>query len=164
MSELPARTDVDQTSELEPVMSAEEAKQLSRFQPGRSGNPNGRPVGSRSKVLVALDALGEGNAEAIVLAMIERAKQGDAQAGRAILERIWPPRRGARIRLQLPEITAASQLPEAVAAVNRQVADGDLSPDEGALVVGLLEAHRRAIETSELATRVAELEQRLQQT
>ncbi|MEW9838687.1 DUF5681 domain-containing protein, partial [Mesorhizobium marinum] len=28
-----------------------------RWKPGQSGNPNGRPAGSRSKVCVALDAL-----------------------------------------------------------------------------------------------------------
>ena len=41
---------------------------------------------------------------------------------------------------------------------------GEMSPEEGALVVGLLEAHRKAIETSELAGRVAALEERLAQS
>jgi hypothetical protein len=45
--------------------------------------------------------------------------------------------------------------------VNRQVADGEVSPDEAAVIVGLLEAHRKAIETTELAARVAALEERL---
>ena len=132
-----------------------------RFKPGQSGNPNGRQAGSRSKVLVALDALGEGEAEGIVKAMIEKAKQGDAQAGRTILERVWPPRKGARLQFDLPEVSKADQLPGAIAAVNRQVAEGEISPDEGTLIVGLLDAQRRAIETSELAARVAILEERL---
>jgi hypothetical protein len=45
-----------------------------RFKTRQSGNPNGRRLGSRSKVLAALDALGEGEAESIVKPMIERAK------------------------------------------------------------------------------------------
>ena len=53
-----------------------------RFKPGQSGNPAGRRAGSRSKVLVALDALGEGEAENIVKAMVEKAKGGDSVAGR----------------------------------------------------------------------------------
>jgi hypothetical protein len=138
-----------------------EPPEESRFKPGRSSNPNGRRAGSRSKVLVALDALGEGEAESIVRAMIEKAKAGDPVAGRTILERVWPPRKGARVQFELPEVTAAKDLPGAIAAVNRQVAEGDLSPHEGALIVGLLEAQRKAIETSELATRVAALEERL---
>jgi hypothetical protein len=132
-----------------------------RFKPGRSGNPNGRPQGSRSKVCVALDALAEGEAQEIVKAMISSAKAGDGQAGRTILERIWPPRKGARLDFDLPEVRRAEELPGAIAAINRQVADGDMSPEEGTLIVGLLDAQRRAIETSELAARVATLEERL---
>ncbi|MCV3734983.1 DUF5681 domain-containing protein [Rhizobium sp. TRM96647] len=132
-----------------------------RFKPGQSGNPSGRRAGSRSKVLVALDALGEGEAEAIVLAMVEKAKDGDATAARTILDRIWPARKGARLQFDLPEVAKADELPGAIAAVTRQMADGEISPDEGAAIVTLLEAHRKAIETSELAARVAALEERL---
>jgi hypothetical protein len=132
-----------------------------RFRPGQSGNPSGRPAGSRSKTCVALDALAQGEAAEIVKAMIEKAKEGDGQSGRVILERIWPPRKGARLTFDLPEVTKADDLPGAIAAINRQVADGEISPDEGMLIVGLLDAQRRAIETSELADRVALLEERL---
>ena len=132
-----------------------------RFKPGQSGNPNGRPAGSRSKVCIALDALAEGEAQEIVKAMIASAKGGDGQAGRTILERIWPPRKGARLQFDLPEVSKADELPGAIASVNKQVADGEISPDEGTLIVGLLDAQRRAIETSELADRVAALEERL---
>ena len=132
-----------------------------QFKPGQSGNPNGRPAGSRSKVCVALDALAEGEAQEIVKAMIACAKGGDAQAGRTILERIWPPRKGARLQFELPDVSKADELPGAIASVNKQVAEGEMSPEEGTLIVGLLDAQRRAIETSELAARVAALEERL---
>lgn len=132
-----------------------------RFKPGQSGNPNGRPAGSRSKVCVALDALGEGEAEAIVIAMIENAKKGDGQAGRTILDRVWPPRKGARLQFDLPEVTKANELPGAIAAINRQVAEGEISPDEGMLIVGLLDAQRRAIETNDLAERIATIEEKM---
>ena len=132
-----------------------------RFKPGQSGNPSGRPRGSRPKALVALDALAEGAAEDIVNAMLEKAKGGDSIAARTVLDRVWPPRKGARLQFDLPEVTTANDLPGAIAAVNRQVAEGDVSPDEGALIVGLLEAHRKAIETSELAARLAVLEERV---
>src|SRR6478752_4448592 len=92
-----------------------------RFKPGHSGNPAGRPTGSRSKVLTALDALGEGEAESIVKAMIEKAKAGDSVAGRTILERVWPPRKGARLQFNLPAVVTANDLPGAIAAVNLQV-------------------------------------------
>ena len=132
-----------------------------RFKPGQSGNAKGRPSGSRSKVLVALDALGEGEAEDIVKVQIEKAKGGDSIAAKTILDRIWPPRKGARLQFDLPEVAKAEELPNAIAAINRQAAEGDISPDEASLIVGLLEMQRKAIETADLAERVASLEQRL---
>jgi hypothetical protein len=145
------------------VTVASEASKDTQWKPGQSGNPNGRPAGSRSRTLLALDALGEGEVENIVKAMIAKAKEGDAVAARPILDRVWPARKGARLQFDLPEVSRAEQLPGAIASVNRQVADGDISPEEGALIVGLLEAHRKAIETSELAARLAALEERLGQ-
>lgn len=132
-----------------------------RFKPGQSGNPRGRRAGSRSKVLTALDALGEGEATAIVQAMIQKAKEGDPVAARTILDRIWPPRKGARLQFDLPPIETAEALPGAVAEIAQQVADGSISPDEGATIVGLLEAQRKALETSDLSARIAALEERL---
>jgi len=58
-------------------------------------------------VLVALDALGEGEAEVIVVAMITKAKDGDAAAAKAILDRVWPPRKGARLKFDLPSVWKA---------------------------------------------------------
>jgi hypothetical protein len=132
-----------------------------KFKPGQSGNPKGRRAGSRSKVLLALDALGEGEATAIVKAMIQKAKEGDSAAGRTILERVWPPRKGRRIEFELPEVQKTEGLAAAVGAVTRQVSEGIISPDEGTLIVGLLEAQRKAIETEDLAGRIAALEERI---
>lgn len=143
------------------MTKAKEPPKKTRFQRGRSGNPNGRPAGSRSKVLLALDALGEGEAEEIVRAMVEKAKEGDATAARTILDRVWPPRKGARLQFDLPEVAKAEDLPGAIAAVTRQVAGGEISPDEGAAIVSLLEAHRKALEMGELAARVAALEEKV---
>lgn len=142
-------------------MKTEKEPQDTRFKPGQSGNPNGRKAGSRSKVLLALDILGEGEAEAIVLKMVDKAKEGDATAARTILDRVWPIRKGTRVPFNLPTVATADDLPGAIAAVTRQVADGEISPDEGAAVVTLLEAHRKAIETNELANRIAALEERM---
>ncbi|MGC4024403.1 MAG: hypothetical protein QM744_04160 [Mesorhizobium sp.] len=58
-------------------------------------------------------------------------------------------------------VCCVSELPAAIASITEQVAAGDISPDEGALIVGLLEAQRKAIETVELVERVAALEQKI---
>ena len=77
------------------------------FQPGQSGNPKGRPQGSRNKTIIALETLGEGEVEYIVKALIEKAKAGDAMAARPILDRVWPARKGARLQFDLPEVAKA---------------------------------------------------------
>jgi hypothetical protein len=132
-----------------------------RFKPGQSGNPKGRPTGSRPKALATLDALAEGEANEIALAMIAKAKEGDTTAGKLILERAWPVRKGRGITFELPDVSNVDDLPTAIAAITRQVADGDISPEEGATVVTLLEAQRKAIETNEFAARLAALEERM---
>ncbi len=138
-----------------------EGSRKTQFKPGQSGNPKGRPPGARSRKLVALDDLGEQSAEAILIATIDGAKSGDTSAARAILDRVWPARKGARVAFDLPEMARAGDLAAAVAGINRQVASGLLSLEEGALVVALLDAQRKALETGELVARIAALEERI---
>jgi hypothetical protein len=145
-TELPG-THEDQLAELDsqPVKAADKQEAAmpdrdepikeNRFKPGQSGNPSGRPAGSRSKVLVTLLAKARRRASS---KQCDKAKAGDAVAGRTILERVWPPRKGARATFDLPEVNSATDLAGAIATVNRQTADGELSAEEASLIVGLL--------------------------
>lgn len=47
------------------------------FQPGQSGNPAGKPKGSRNKATLAAETLLDGEAETITRKVIELAKPGD---------------------------------------------------------------------------------------
>src|SRR4051794_24922955 len=58
------------------------------FQKGQSGNPHGKPKGTRHRVTVAAETLLEGEAEAITRKAIELAKQGDGPALRLCMDRI----------------------------------------------------------------------------
>ena len=93
--------------------------------------------------------------------MIDKAKEGDAVAARTILDRVWPARKSARIQFDLPSISRLNEIPAAIEASNRQVADGELSPEEGAAIVGLVEAQRRTLESNEIIARIEALEARL---
>ena len=66
----------------------------SRFEKGKSGNPAGRPKGSRNKSMLALDAILAGEAEAITRKAIELALEGDTQALRMCMDRLMPARKG----------------------------------------------------------------------
>src|SRR4030081_925384 len=60
------------------------------FEKGESGNPAGRARGSRNKRTLLAEHLLEGDTEAIVRTMIERAKEGDMAAVRLWGDRLCP--------------------------------------------------------------------------
>ena len=131
-----------------------------RFQPGKSGNPAGKARGTRSRVTLAAEALLEGETEALTRKAIELALAGDIMALRLCLDRIMPARRGGRVCFHLPGLNTSADLPRALAVVLGKIADGTLSPEEGASVASLLEAQRRAIELTEIEARLRALEER----
>jgi hypothetical protein len=128
------------------------------FNKGRSGNPAGRPEGSRHKASLAVDALLEGEAEAIGRKCIEMAKNGDATAMRLVMERISPVRRGRPVRFDMPPVASSADVVTAISWVIQAVASGELTPEEAATVASVLETKRRAIEIVEIERRLAELE------
>jgi hypothetical protein len=129
------------------------------LQLGQSGNPRGRRQGSRNKASIALEKLMEGGAEAIVQAVIDAAARGDMTAARLVLDRVVPVRKGRAIYLTLPAIEIARGVSEAQSATVTAMAEGEITPDEAATIAGVLESKRKAIETVELETRIARLEQ-----
>jgi hypothetical protein len=58
----------------------------------------------------------------------------------------------------LPRMNSAQDAAEAAAAVLEAVSTGDLTPNEGAQVMGLVDSYRRTLEVTELEARVAALE------
>ena len=64
-----------------------------RFKPGQSGNPDGRPKGARNATTLALEALLDGQANALTQKAIDLALTGDMAALRLCLDRILPPRK-----------------------------------------------------------------------
>ena len=130
-----------------------------RFRKGQSGNPKGRAAGSRNRVLVALDAIGAEGAEAVLRKTVEAAQSGDMRAAELLLSRVWPARKGRPVALPgLPAIETPADLARALGSVAEAVASGAITPDEGQAVAAVLEAQRRAVETAELAERIARLE------
>jgi hypothetical protein len=105
-----------------------------------------------------LDRIGQEATGDVLATVVEKAKAGDMVAAGLILHRTWPPRRGRLIRLAMPPITSAADLPVALASVLRAVTTEKITPDEGVAVAGLLETARRAIETADMEERLVALE------
>lgn len=136
-----------------------EGKQRGRqFKPGQSGNPAGKPVGARHKVTRAVEALLEGQHEALTQKAIDLALTGDGPALRLCLDRIAPPRKDAPISIELPLIRTAEDTVAASTSVLAAVAAGDVTPDEAGRVMALLTAHKAIVETGDLEKRITALE------
>ena len=128
-----------------------------RGKPFDRGNP-GRPKGARHKSTLAIEALLEGEAEAIGRVCIEKAKAGDPVALRLAMERIAPLRRGRPVSFALPPVASSADVMTAIDSVLHATAAGELTPDEAATISTVLETKRRAIEIVEIERRLVELE------
>ena len=88
-----------------------------QFQKGQSGNPAGRPRGSRNKMTVLMQNLLEGEAEAITRKVIDMAKEGDMAAIRVCMDRLVPARRSGAIACELPPLETRGGAVSAMARV-----------------------------------------------
>lgn len=125
---------------------------------GESGNPAGKPQGTRHKATMAVLALMEGGAEEITRAVVDAARAGDLAAARLVLDRLVPPSKERPITVNLPATDTAEGIDKASQAVLEAVAGGELLPGEGQALVGIIEGRRKAMETLELEQRIAALE------
>jgi Family of unknown function (DUF5681) len=138
-------------------------KQETQFKPGRSGNPNGRPQGSRHKASIAIDALLEGEAENITRKAVEMALSGDGPAMRLCMERLAPPRRDRLVPFEMPKLDSAADAKAAAAAIVSAVANGNLTPSEAAELSKLLDNFTRVLEATNFQARLEALERKASQ-
>ncbi|MGH1572670.1 DUF5681 domain-containing protein [Methylobacterium sp. P31] len=129
-----------------------------RFQPGQSGNPAGRAKGTRTRATLAMEALLDGEAEALTRKAIEMALDGDGPALRLCLDRLCPPRRDRHVPFALPPIACAADAVKASAALVAAVAAGELTPSEVAELGKPVETVLRGIELTDVQDRLARLE------
>ncbi len=128
------------------------------FQKGQSGNPDGRPKGSRNVTTVALESLLDGQATALTQKAIDLALSGDMAALRLCLDRILPPRKDRPLSFDFPAITNAAEAAKAMSAILAAVASGEITPSEASEIGKLVDSYVRTVEATELAARIEQLE------
>ncbi len=126
------------------------------FGPGNRG----KPKGARHAITRAVEELLEGQAEVLTQKAVDRALEGDVTALRLCIDRIAPARKDAPVGFDQPSMQSAQVAAQAAEAVLSAVSDGEITPLEGAAVMGMVEQYRRTLELTEFEKPIDALEVR----
>jgi len=136
-------------------MTTTEKKKRGRWKAGESGNPKGRTPGTgevgKLRASIAL------HLPDIIAQLLTKAKEGDAQAARLLLERVLPPMKPIEQAVALSLPTGEGMTAQGGAIV-QAVAAGILAPGQGAALLTGLGALARIKEIDELERRITQLE------
>jgi len=134
-------------------------QQAGRFRKGRSGNPAGRPRGSRNSATRACETLLEGQAEALTQKAVDMALAGDTVALKICIDRIFPPRKDRPVTFPLPPINTARDAADVMASVMNAVAPGQLTPADASELSKVVACTVKSFEAAEFADRLVPLDQ-----
>ena len=122
------------------------------FKKGQSGNPAGRPKGSRDKRL----ALMLSNEKALQRKLVKMALGGDVAAMRIIADRLWTRLRPEALPVRVESKSAG--LASQGAAIIEAALSGKLTPDVLRDLLSALANQARLIEFTEIEARLQALE------
>jgi hypothetical protein len=131
------------------------------WKPGQSGNPKGRPQGSRHRVSTAVENLIDGESEALTRKCIDMALNGDMGAMRLCIERLCPARKDRHVAFMLPKLETAQDAMKAVSAIAEAVAAGELTPLESGELSKVVDGFSRVFEAVTFEQRLTNLENKV---
>jgi len=140
--------------------NAEAAPKEIRGRPFQRGNP-GRPRGSKNRTTRLLEELVAGEGEKLAQKAVELALAGNVKCLQMCLDRLMPRRAGRPLDFTLPAVNEARDIVPAMAAITTAVNDGSLTAEEAGQLMHILNGYTKALETHDLATRIAALESQL---
>ncbi len=126
-----------------------------KFKPGQSGNPAGRPKDKTPATLLRKSIADD--MPAIIHTLVELAKGGDVQAAKVLLDRICPPLRPQALPIALP---TNGSLSEQGSEIIQATMAGTIPPDIGSQLITALAHQAKIVEIDELTKRIDALEQR----
>lgn len=130
------------------------------WQPGQSGNPKGRPVGSRNRKNVIAEEFEKDGSE-VARVVMNAALEGDMQAANMVLQRLSPPLR-ARAEKVTFELTPDAPLHQQANQVLASVAEGAIDPETGKLLIDCIQSVAGIRAVDELEARLIALEEKNQ--
>ena len=132
------------------------------FKKGESGNPQGRPVGTRNKTTLAALSLIEDEGEQLARKAVELALDGDLPALKLCMDRLLPPAKERPLEVfSLPQLNDQRSVLDALDTIANKLSQGELLPAEATSICKVLEQYRKHFETTELSERLETLERTL---
>ena len=128
------------------------------FPKGASGNPAGRPRGSRNRFNLQLEELAFGKAEEIISKITSQAISGDQVAQRLYFERILPKNLERPVDFEIPPLHSAADADDAMQAVIGAVTSADLTPGECEKIRALIEFRLKTLEAKDWELRLQNIE------
>jgi hypothetical protein len=141
--------------------SAAQPRRRGWFKKGQSGNPAGRPRGSRNRKTLLLQQLLDDEGEGLVRKAVELALSGDPTALKLCIDRVVAPRRERAVAIAVPKLKSAAELAPTMGAVLGAAADGRLTPAEAQGLAQAVATAMQAIEVHVTARRIDEIEKQL---
>jgi hypothetical protein len=141
----------DVTEETTPRKNAE----FTRGRPFAKGN-GGRPPGSKNRTTVIAQALLAGEEQELVRKGIELAKAGDVQMLKFLLDRLLPKER--LVKVDIPPLNSADNAIDGMAAITDAMADGQITPNEGAAFSNMISGYSYSLQVADLSKRIEALE------
>lgn len=135
---------------------------MPKYRQGQSGNPSGRPVGSKNQVTKLREAIADDLPE-IIAGLVNEAKIGNVAAAGLLLDRCLP-----RLRPVTEEVDALPadrhSLGERADAIATAALAGEISPTVASELMAMLAQQGRILEINELMQRIERLEKALAAT
>ena len=125
------------------------------FQKGQSGNPAGRPRGSRNKASIRMQEMLEEKADALVNKLVELAMGGNIAALRLCLDHLIATRKSEPLSCEMPPLARAA---DAVAAIGGIASAAVVTADEAAKLAKVISLYVNTLEAHQFEHRLAQLE------
>jgi hypothetical protein len=129
-----------------------------QFQKGQSGNPAGRPRGSRNRASIRMQEMLEQKAEGLVTKVVELAMAGNIGALRLCLDRLVPARNNEPLVCEMPPLAKAADAVAVIAGIASAAVTGDVTADEAAKLAKVISLYVKTLEAHDFEGRLAQLE------
>lgn len=116
-----------------PVKNRKLTEKKMQFKPGKSGNPSGRPKGSRNSQTQLLKLL-EPHAEKLINKIVEEALDGNTAALRLCIERLLPKAQQKSMEIN-PAVLNGEEITSPTTTIFplilNEILTGNITPDDG---------------------------------